>query len=266
MLSSKIKKMILAAVCCVFTATSVFALKVPELTGPVVDDAKLLNEISYRLLSDELTAISNQTGTQIAVLTIPTLEGLDIETYSMAVAEKWKLGSKKNDDGVLLCIAFAEKKIRIETGYGVEGQLTDTKCGLIIRNIIAPSFQRGDFNKGIVDAVHAIEGELGVGEIKSAVYSEDQNRNNSSTPASIVALFILFYIFVVTGALSTKFPGLRWLPWALLFGRSSRHHHYSNHHDDFFGGFGGGSSGGFGGGGFSGGGGGFGGGGASGGW
>lgn len=266
MLSSNMKKIFLSAVCCVLALTSVFALKVPELTGPVVDNAKLLNEVSYRLLSDELTAISEQTGTQIAVLTIPTLDGLDIESYSMAVAEKWKLGSKEKDDGVLLCIAFAEKKIRIETGYGVEGNLTDTKCGLIIRNVIAPSFQRGDFNKGIVDAVHAIEGELGVGDVKPVTFSEGQSQNNGPAPGAIIILFILFYIFVVTGALSTKFPGLRWLPWAMLFGRPSSHHHYSNHHDDFFGGFGGGSSGGFGGGGFSGGGGGFGGGGASGGW
>ena len=239
-----------------------FALSVPELTGPVVDKAKLLNADDFQTLSAELTSISEQTGTQIAVLTIPSLEGESLEEYSMKVCEEWKLGSSKNDDGVLLLVAFAEKKIRIEVGYGLEGQLTDTKCGLIIRQYIAPAFQSGNYGKGIINAVKIIE-SIVLNEEIAELDTRPAQATSSGTSSIIVIIFILFYMFAITGALSRKFKWLRWLPWFSLFQGNSRSH-YSNHHDDFFGGFGG--SGGFGGGGFSGGGGGFGGGGASGGW
>lgn len=260
----KFKKTISAFLLCAFSVFLSFAIKVPELTGPVVDKAGLLSREQFSALDSELRAISRETGTQIAVLTIPTLEGLDIETYTMAVAEKWKIGSSENDNGVILCVALKEKKIRIEVGYGLEGSLTDAKCGLIIRNIIAPKFQNGKYGEGIVEAVRTIESIAGVGDVKYAenLSSQDDEADISAFP--IVIFFILFYIIMISGALSTKFPGLRWLPWAFLFRGNGRRS--SNHHNDFFGGFGGGHGGSSFGGGFSGGGGGFGGGGASGGW
>lgn len=254
----KFKKTVLSFVFSLYACASFFALKVPELTGPVVDKAHLLSQSEFETLDTELRSISDQTGVQIAVLTIPTLEGLDIESYSMSVAEKWKLGSAKEDNGVLLLVAYAEKKIRIEVGYGLEGQLTDTKCGLIIRNIMAPRFQAGMYGKGIVEAVTNIEGIIGVGDVEVSPLLE--NSNSSQTAFPVLAIFLFVYFFLLSGALSTKFPFLRWLPWAMLFKSSGNRS--NNHHNDFFGG--GHSGGGFGG--FSGGGGGFGGGGASGGW
>lgn len=258
---SNLKKIFLSLFVSFVCGTCMFALSVPELTGPVVDNAHLLTENDFQTLSTELVNISEQTGTQIAVLTVASLEGEALESYSMKVCEKWKLGSKKNDDGVLLLIAFNEKKIRIEVGYGLEGQLTDTKCGLIIRQIIAPAFQRGNYSEGIVEAVKTIESFV-LGENPVELNSTPAESENSAASTIIVIIFMLFYFFVFTGSLSRKFRFLRWLPWYSLFQGSSRSH-YSSHHNDHFGGFGGG---GFGGGGFSGGGGSFGGGGASGGW
>ena len=263
----KAKKFLLTILFSFVAAFSLCALTVPELTGPVMDTAHLLSRSQYEALDADLRAISEQTGTQIVVFTVPSLEGLDMETYTMAAAEEWKIGSKKNDDGVILFVALKEKKIRIETGYGLESSLTDAKCGLIIRNIMAPKFQRGEYGQGIIDAVEAIKGVTGAGAGASAALdTRDTEPDGSAFP--IVLFFVLFYIIMISGALSTKFRGLRWLPWAFLFG-SSRHSRRHNHHDDFFGGFGGGGFGGHSGGGFggfSGGGGGFGGGGASGGW
>ena len=83
-------------------------------------------------------------------MTIKSLEGEDLEDFSMKVCENWKLGSADREDGVLLLVSLDEKKIRIEVGYGLEGILTDTKCGLIIRNIMAPEFQAGRYGDGIV--------------------------------------------------------------------------------------------------------------------
>lgn len=260
----KLKKriaLILVCVCSLCAAVAVQAKgsRIPELTGPVVDNADLLSQQQFSTLDAELRAISDKTGVQIVVLTIPSLEGYDIESYTMAVAEEWKIGSAKNDDGVILCIALKEKKIRIEVGYGLEGVLTDAKCGAIIRSILAPSFQQGRYGDGIVKAVRTIESVAGVGDVKYAEALSEQNDEPDSAAVPVLIFFILFYIIMVSGALSTKFPGLRWLPWAFLFKNSGRS---SAHHTSSFGSFGGGSHGG----GFSGGGGGFGGGGASGGW
>lgn len=256
----KFKKNLLSFLFAILSGASLSALSVPELTGPVVDNANLLTAVDFQTLTTELISISEQTGTQIAVLTVPSLEGESLESYSMRVCEEWKLGSKENDDGVLLLIAFNERKIRVETGYGLEGQLTDTKSGLIIRQIIAPHFQSGNYSQGIKEGVRAIEQITGVSDVESAVVLEREQKNDSASTV-IILFFMFFYFFAFSGALSRKFKWLHWLPWFSLFQGSSGSRH-SNYHNDHFGGFGGG----FGGGGFSGGGGGFGGGGASGGW
>ncbi|MBQ0002333.1 MAG: TPM domain-containing protein [Treponema sp.] len=263
MIFSKLKKYIAFFLFVFISGISAFSLSVPELSGPVVDNAKLLNPSDFQMLTTELLSISEQTKKQIVVLTIPSLKGEALEAYSMKVCEKWKIGSKENDDGVLLLIAFEEKKIRIEVGYGLEGQLTDTKCGLIIRQIIAPAFQSGNYSRGILEAVQTIENIIGTDGIQPEIAIREQE-SGDPVSAIIVLFFMFFYFFVFSGALSRKFKWLSWLPWFSLFQGSSNRRYNSNHHDDFFGGFGG--SGGFGGGGFSGGGGGFGGGGASGGW
>ncbi|MCR5612339.1 TPM domain-containing protein [Treponema sp.] len=262
----KTKKILSAVLCSFVAAFSLSALTVPELTGPVIDNARIISAEKEKILDEELRAISEQTGTQIVVLTIGSLEGLDMDSYTMAVAEKWKIGSAKNDDGVILFVSLKERKIRIEVGYGLEPSLTDAKCGMIIRNIMAPKFQQSRYEEGIVDAVTAIEEIIGA-KPSGTIKLEQSEREPDSTAFPIVMFFILFYIIMISGALSTKFRGLRWLPWAFLFMNSGKGHYRSSHHsNDFFGGSSGGFGGGFGGGGFSGGGGGFGGGGASGGW
>ena len=194
--------------------------------------------------------MSNSTGIQLAVLTIPTLEGEVLESYSMKVAETWKLGSAEKDTGVLLLIALEERSIRIEVGYGLEGVLTDTKCGLIIRNIIAPEFRNGNYQAGIVNAVNNITGLVKGDE--SLVSKKVLNESSGDSSAFIFMGIVLLYGFIFVMAVVTSKKrgprtgtGTRTTPYVHNVPRS----------------FGGGS-----GGGFSGGGGGFGGGGASGGW
>jgi len=243
----------------VFVPYYLTALSVPELTNPVVDKADIINAADESSLNNYLTTISDSTGTQIAVLTIPSLEGEDLEGYSMKVVEDWKLGQKDEDNGVLLLVSYEDRKIRIEVGYGLEGTLTDAKSGLIIRNVIAPNFQNGDYSEGIVEGVESIAGFLGL-DTTIDVTEIETEKKTKNTGFAVGIIFLLFYLFVFTGSIGKIFPALSWLPWLFLFSGnsngSSRHHH-----SGFGGGFGGGHSGGFGGGG-----GGFGGGGASGGW
>lgn len=245
-----------------------FALEIPALTGPVVDNAKIMSDAKRQELEQFLLSFDKNSSAQIAVLTIPSLKGESLEEYSIRVAREWGLGNAEDSKGVLLLVAFNEKKIRIETGYGVEGDLTDAKCGMIIRNVIAPNFQNGKYSEGIIKGAKAIAKIIAPDAQNSDGISIEES--SEIDPIAIIAMMIFFtlYFIMFTGMLSTKFHVLRrWVPWAPFF-VSRANHPQSNTPHYTGGGFHSGGSG-FGGsshGGFSGGGGGFGGGGASGGW
>ena len=231
-------------------ASSGFALSVPKLTNPIVDNASLISDGVELNLNQQLMDLSDSTGAQLAILTIPTLEGEVLESYSMKVVEDWKLGSAEKDTGVLLLIALEERSIRIEVGYGLEGVLTDTKCGLIIRNVIAPEFRNGNYQAGIVNAVNNMVGLVKGDE--SLVSKRVLNESSGDSGAFIFMGVVLLYGFIfVMAVISSKKRGPR-------TGTGTRTTPYVHHIPRNFGGGGGG--------GFSGGGGSFGGGGASGGW
>ena len=229
-------------------ASSGFALSVPKLTTPIVDNASLISDGVELNLNQQLMDLSDSTGAQLAILTIPTLEGEVLESYSMKVVEDWKLGSAEKDTGVLLLIALEERSIRIEVGYGLEGVLTDTKCGLIIRNVIAPEFRNGNYQAGIVNAINNIVGLVKNDEslVSKKVLSEDTGMDPGGFIFAGIALLYGFIFVMAVLSSRKKGPrvrtGTRVTPYV---------HHVPRN---------------FGGGGFSGGGGSFGGGGASGGW
>ena len=228
-----------------FLCTTLFALGVPPIDGRVTDRAGILSADAKARIEAKLAALETSDSTQIAVLTVPTLEGDSIEEFSLRVAEGWKLGQKKLDNGALLVIAKEDRKLRIEVGYGLEGKLTDALSGRIIRQVIVPRFRDNDFAGGVeagVDAmIAATKGEFKAEEKRLAI------------PEQFVPfIFVLFFILImILRSRGGGGPG--------RFNRSSSYYRTGGFGG---GGFGGGSSGG----GFSGGGGGFGGGGSSGGW
>lgn len=140
-----------------FLSGPVAAAEIPPLRAHVNDYAGLLSPETARLLEEELTSFERTDSTQIAVLTVPSLEGEPVEGYSIRVVEAWKLGQKGKDNGVLLLVAKNEHKLRIEVGRGLEGKLTDLVSGRIVRNEIAPLLRRGDWDAGISAGVHAIQ-------------------------------------------------------------------------------------------------------------
>ncbi len=221
------------------------ALDVPKATGYVVDQAGLLNPSTRLKIEHFLEGFEKSDSTQLAVLTIPSLEGEALEEYSIKVAEQWGIGQKGKDNGALLLVAKAERKVRIEVGYGLEGRLTDLLSGRIIDYEITPRFKQGDFDGGIL---------AGVASMAEAVRGEYQgtgrtNKKKKRSPWGMLALLLFFG------------PGM------MLFGGGRRSHRRSSFWiggPPFGGGGGFGSGGGGGFGGF--GGGGFGGGGSSGGW
>jgi uncharacterized protein len=129
---------------------------VPPLTGRVVDKTATLSSSDIASLDRTLKDFEARKGSQIAVLIVPTTQPETIEQFSLRVAEAWKIGRKKIDDGAILVVAKDDRKLRIEVGYGLEGALTDVTSKRIIDEVITPKFRGGDFAGGISDGVNRI--------------------------------------------------------------------------------------------------------------
>ncbi|WP_316896400.1 TPM domain-containing protein [Pseudodesulfovibrio indicus] len=136
------------------------ALDVPPYTTRVNDLAKMMSPVTRQDIEARLADLEATDSTQVAVLTVPSLEGDSIEDFSIRVAEAWKVGRKDFDNGVILLVSKQDRKIRIEVGYGLEGRLTDVLSGRIIDNVITPQFKAGDFDRGFSDGVAAICGAV----------------------------------------------------------------------------------------------------------
>jgi uncharacterized protein len=227
----------------------------PDLTGRVVDGAGLLSPEDREALTAELEALEDKSSDQLVVVTVPSLQGYEIEDFGYQLGRHWGIGTEKLDNGVLLIVAPNERKVRIEVGYGLEPVLTDALSKIIIENAILPRFRAGDFRGGIKDGVRDITLVL-LGDA-AEVEQRDKARPDADEPAidwftilvwTLIILWIGYSIYN-----STQYAGST--------GRRSGRSSWS-------GGSGGGwsSGGGSSGGGFSGGGGSFGGGGSSGSW
>ncbi|MBK8481047.1 MAG: TPM domain-containing protein [Proteobacteria bacterium] len=248
-------------------------LPVPALAGHVNDRAGLLPAATRARLEAQLSAFEQQTAHQFAVLITDTLQGEAVETYALRVAEAWKLGQARHDNGLLLLIALNDRRMRIEVGYGLEGSIPDLLAARIVRNVLTPAFRARDFGGGIERAL-ALLMDAARG-LKVEVPAPARARRGPAPGGTLLWLVIALAWGVGSLALGARrqrllggrggrrrgiggLEGLAGLglglggPWV---GPRERGSHR-----------GGGLWGGGGGGGFSGGGGGFGGGGASGGW
>jgi uncharacterized protein len=150
------KKIIWLSFLLFFLAAPALALEVPPLQGYVNDYAGMISPEARAKLENDLRAFEQSDSTQVVILTIPSLEGEDLEGFSIRVATTWKIGQQNKDNGVLLLVARQERKIRIEVGKGLEGVLTDLLSGRIIDLVIKPNFKRGDYSGGLVAGVAAV--------------------------------------------------------------------------------------------------------------
>ncbi|KRQ15514.1 TPM domain-containing protein [Bradyrhizobium manausense] len=140
---------IVATLLIAFASLAVADVAVPQLTGRVVDRTGTLSSSDIAALSQKLRDFETRKGSQIAVLIVPTTDPETIEQFSIRVAEAWKIGRKKVDDGAILVVAKNDRHLRIEVGYGLEGALTDVTSRRIIDEVITPKFREGDFAGGI---------------------------------------------------------------------------------------------------------------------
>jgi uncharacterized protein len=267
------------------TVLPVSARTIPAFKGYVNDYANMISGPVEAKLEQTLKSFERTDSTQIAVLTVDSLEGDPLEDFSIRVAEKWGVGQKGKDNGVLLLVAKKERRARLEVGYGLEGVLTDLLAGRIIDDVITPRFKSGQFDQGFKGGVEAVI-QATRGEFKPAQRSSRRGGRSGESPLFSYLFFGGFFISflgqfsrkvgIVAGAITlpvvfllVSSPG--WLMLLVLIPIGALAGLVLSFIDFFSGGSGssGGSSsssgGGFGG--FSGGGGGsFGGGGASGGW
>lgn len=184
------------------------ALEVPTLESRVMDRAGLFSSTAVAAMEAESERVEKETGAQIAVLTIPSLEGQPLEDYSIRVVEDWELGQQDRDNGVLILIVRDDRKIRIEVGYGLEGVLPDALCGRIIDNAMKPAFRQGDFSAGTQRAVEVISGLVRGDPEASAELPETAIDASDALPLLAMAVIFLSVMGVFTlSALFTKGGG-----------------------------------------------------------
>lgn len=229
----------------------------PRLSGRVVDGANLLTPAIEQDLTARLEALETATGRQLVVVTLPDLQGLEIEDYGYRLGRAWGIGDEKTDSGALFIIAPKDRKVRIEVGYGLEGILTDALSSVILQSAVLPKFRDGDMPGGVVAGTEALIAQLSLPDDAARATAQKAAASPPATddfpiPLAPVLFFLFIVLLVALSGRRRRSGILGWLPWILANS----------------GGWSGGSGGGWssGGGGFSGGGGSFGGGGSSGSW
>lgn len=267
----------------------------PTLNEPVIDQANILSASEKQQISARILKLNEQAKAQIGVVIVPTTGQEDIFDFAIRVAEQWKLGSEKQDNGLLMAIAINDRRIQIAPGYGLEGVLPDIVASRIIRNNITPYFKQNQFAQGIdaglaeienilnMDPEVAAQAALELKERQAQALHEQQAKEKTFNTALFILIAGIIGSFVVgkrlsasTAAVAGTVAGLvngAGLLTSLLIGGGIFFLLITTIAQVLFqailsgsGGRGGGSGGGFGGGGYRGGGGGFGGGGASGSW
>ncbi len=240
-----------------FLAPATFGLTIPDVARPFTDKVGIVTPDKAAQIETLLENIRASRKIEMAVFITDSLQDYDIAPYALAVAEKWKLGKKGRDEGLLMIIAPKERRMRLEVGYGLEGELTDAFSRRVLDDNVVPYFRQQRYGDGILVAIEAIAHQLQI-DLNAGVSNRIQREKVSSKEVRwLPLLFILVWVFLFVGSIFGRMGGRR-----NRFGGGG----WGGGGWGSGGGFGGGSWGGSSGGSFGGGGGGFGGGGSSSSW
>ncbi len=246
----------------VLAATGYGQADLPMPRNHVEDYANVINDSDEHSLNGVLQELEQKTGAQYIVLTVLSTGGLPIEQFSIELAEKWKLGQKGKDNGMLFVLSKNDRKWKFEVGYGLEGFITDLYCGRVGRDVLVPYLREGDYSRGIYQAnlqiIQRIATEAGVSLTGMPKITPAPVRDRRRGLPCCSALPILFFMLLIFGGMGRGMGWWFFLPFMMGgfgghggFGRSGSFGGGS--FGGGFGGFGGGMGGGFGGGGASGG-------------
>lgn len=188
-------RVFLIASCWLTFAFPARALDIPEPPQTyVTDGAGLLSAHSRQRLEEELRAFEERTTNQIVVATFPSLEGESLEDFSISLAEKWKVGDRDRDNGVIFLVFKEDRRMRLEVGYGLEGALPDALAGRILEEVVAPRFRSGDYDAGILQGVAAVLRAV-EGEYQGAGRPVDAGRNGGGAGFLRALLIFLAALF-----------------------------------------------------------------------
>lgn len=184
-----------------------FATDLPKPTKNffVNDFANVISNADEEKMQQQGEALFKECGAQVVVVTVKSLNGEDLESYSLNLARSWRIGSDKNDDGILLLLAVDERKVRIEVGYGLEGALPDSKTGRILDTYGVDSFKKNDFSTGLAAVYDSLVNEVyiekGLDPADGYTPVEDYSltTNEKVITYGIIALIVLAFIFTNRG-------------------------------------------------------------------
>ncbi len=197
---------------------SAWAFKAPALTGPVIDEVNLLSRPAVAEIEQILFSIKQKNGPQIQVFVTASLQGEAIESVAIQIFDQWKLGDEKKDNGLLFLIAPTEKKLRIEVGQGLEGDIPDVIAKRIIADIVSPFFKRGEFDFGVSQGVAALQTYLNASPEQKAQLQERVKDSGSTLNKDnklkkygfffILGIWLLLFLINPSMALSLLFFAL----------------------------------------------------------
>ncbi|VVB53971.1 TPM domain protein [uncultured archaeon] len=182
-------------------------IKILTPTGYVNDYAQVMTPQQRNDLEQYLTSIKDNNGTQIAIVTIKELPPTEtIETAAVKLFEKWGIGEKKKDNGILILASITDRQVRIEVGYGLEPVVTDARAGDIIRQVIAPAFKGGDYYGGFRGAAQQIQAYVS-GEGTPEVGLEESPETTTDVVITIIVILVIFGVVFLIIFLSIKYGG-----------------------------------------------------------
>jgi len=195
--------LILASFICLVAATCAWASIPAKPQGWVSDFAGIMSDMIKPQVDALCAEVKKSTGAEIAVVTVPSLEDMSIEEYAVKLFEKWGIGEKGKDNGVLFLIAPNERKTRIEVGYGLEPVITDGRAGEIIRETVIPFFRAGDYNQGILHGSMQIAALItGEDFVPSVPIPRPEPRPDEPTWPVKVGIILFFSLFITLGFLA----------------------------------------------------------------
>ena len=174
----------------ILVAANGHAAEFPNFSGRVVDQAGLLSSEIEAKLTNQLADHEQATTNQVVVVTLTDLDGDSIEGFGYELGRHWGIGQEEKNNGALLIVAVAERKVRIEVGYGLEGSLTDATAANIIRHKITPRFKQGRFELGIQDGINAMLAAI-AGEYTA------ERRQGFGDSAAVAVWVILFFVVLI---------------------------------------------------------------------
>lgn len=193
---TNIKRWLITAFAILLVALpTVYAGDFPDIPNPprlVNDFAGMLNGSEQDRLENKLEGFARTTSTQITIVTIKSLGDYDVSDYAIQLFNKWGIGQKGKDNGVLMLVSLNDRKAWIVTGKGLEGVLTDAKTSRVFRNVLRPAFREGNYYQGLDESADAIIA------ITKGEYTADDNGADNSAPGAAIIVFLIVVIIIIS--------------------------------------------------------------------